>query len=204
MGGSVASGSTTMSGADQLRPFLSMLKKHNVRELDTARVYNNGQSEEDLGAISEAKNDFTIATKAPGFSPGSLSYQKVIDNSLASLKALKQEKIDLYYFHGPDRQTPLDESCKAIHQLHQEGKIATFGISNFNVQEVEDIHSICSKNGWITPAVYQGLYIPQVHLLGVHANVRIQGCTMGLRAQTRHRSSQHCASWAWLSTPSVR
>ena len=158
MGSSVASGSTSMTGANQLRPFLDMLKKHNIRELDTARVYNQGMSEQDLGAIPEAKDDFFIATKAPGFSLGSLSYQKVIDDCNASLAALKQDKIDLYYFHGPDRQTPLEESCKAIHQLHQEGKIKAFGVSNCNAQEVEDIHSICLKNGWITPTVYQGAH----------------------------------------------
>ncbi|TKA79124.1 hypothetical protein B0A55_02422 [Friedmanniomyces simplex] len=160
MGSSVSSGSTSMTGAEQLLPFLTMLKKHNVRELDTARVYNGGRSEEDIGNIPEAKNDFVIATKAPSFSPGSLAYQKVIDNCNASLKALKQESIDLYYFHGPDRQTPLEESCKAIHQLHEEGKIAKFGVSNFNAQEVEKIHSTCSSNGWITPSVYQGMYNP--------------------------------------------
>ncbi|KAK3613268.1 hypothetical protein LTR56_027985, partial [Elasticomyces elasticus] len=127
MGSSVSSGSTAMTGAEQLRPFLSAIKKHDVLELDTARVYNGGKSEENIGNIAEARQDFTIATKAPGFSPGSLAYQKVIDNCNASLKALKQDKIDLYYFHGPDRTTPLDESCRAIHELHQEGKIAKFG-----------------------------------------------------------------------------
>ncbi|KAK5126772.1 hypothetical protein LTR85_009706 [Meristemomyces frigidus] len=147
-----------MSGPEQLRPFLAMLKEHSVRELDTARVYNGGRSEEDLGGISEAKKDFLIATKAPGFSPGSLGYQKVIDNCNASLAAMKQKKLDLYYFHGPDRQTPLEESCRAIHHLQRQGKIAAFGISNFNAQEVEEIHSICSKNGWVTPTVYQGMY----------------------------------------------
>ncbi|KAK0297380.1 hypothetical protein LTR91_003852 [Friedmanniomyces endolithicus] len=160
MGSSVSSGSTSMTGAEQLRPFLSMLKKHNVRELDTARVYNSGKSEEDVGNVAEAKNDFIIATKAPGFSPGSLAYQKVIDNCNASLKALKQDSIALYYFHGPDRKTPLEESCKAIDQLHKECKIAKFGVSNFSAQEVEEVHSICSSKGWITPSVYQGMYNP--------------------------------------------
>lgn len=160
MGGSVASGSASMSGPDQLRPFLSMLKKHRIRELDTARVYNGGKSEEDLGDIPEAKEDFSIATKAPGFSPGSLAYQKVIDNCSASLQALKQEKIDLFYFHGPDRQTPLEESCRAINQLQQEGKIGQFGVSNISAEEVEEIHAICSKNGWIAPTIYQGAYLP--------------------------------------------
>ncbi|TKA33826.1 hypothetical protein B0A54_14212 [Friedmanniomyces endolithicus] len=160
MGSSVSSGSTSMTGAEQLRPLLAMLKKHNVRELDTARVYNGGKSEEDVGNVSEAKNEFIIATKAPGFSPGSLAYQKIIDNCNASLKALKQDSIALYYFHGPDRTTPLEESCKAIYQLHKDGKIASFGISNFNAQEVEEIHRICTSKGWITPSVYQGMYNP--------------------------------------------
>lgn len=156
MGSSVASGSASMSGADQLRPILVMLKNHGIRELDTARVYNAGKSEEDVGAVPEAKEDFSIATKAPGFSPGSLSYGKVIENCHASLKAMKQEKIDLYYFHGPDRQTPLEESCKAMQQLYQDGKIGSFGVSNFNAQEVEEMQTICSKNDWIKPTVYQG------------------------------------------------
>lgn len=160
MGSSVQSGSTKMSSPDQLRPILDLLSKHNVRQLDTARVYNGGKSEQDLGAIPEAQQNFHIATKAPGFSPGSLAYQKVIDNCNASLKALNQKQIPLYYFHGPDRETPLEESCKAIHQLHQEGKIGAFGVSNFNEQEVEWIYSICDKNGWILPTVYQGGYNP--------------------------------------------
>ena len=100
----------------------------------------------------------SVYRKAPGFSPGSLSYHNVLDNCNASLAALKQDKIDLYYFHGPDRSTPLEDSCSAINQLHQEGKIGAFGVSNYNAGEVEKIHSICKSNSWITPTVYQGGY----------------------------------------------
>ena len=160
MGSSVASGSAKMSSSELLRPFLAMLKKHNVRELDTARVYNAGKSEEDLGDIPEARTDFAIATKAPGFSPGSLTYRKVIDACNASLAALKQDKVDIYYFHGPDRQTPLEESCKAINQLYQEGKLRRFGVCNCTAAEVEEMHSIASKNSWVPPSVYQGGFNP--------------------------------------------
>lgn len=164
MGGSVASGSTKLSNPEQLRPFLSMLKTHAVRELDTARVYNGGKSEALLGEIPEANHDFAIATKAPGFSPGSLTYDKVIAACNASLQALRQDKIDLYYFHGPDRQTPLEESCRAINDLHQAGKFTRFGVSNFRAEEVEDIYSICKRNGWVRPTVYQGGYNPLTRL----------------------------------------
>jgi aflatoxin B1 aldehyde reductase len=158
MGSSVASGSARLSGHDQLRTLLSTLKNRNIRELDTARVYNAGKSEEDLGTIPEAQHDFAIATKAPGFSPGSLAFQKVIDNCNASLKALKQQKLDLYYFHGPDRKTPLEESLRAIDQLYHEGKFARFGVSNYHVTEVEEILNLCAKHGFVRPSVYQGGY----------------------------------------------
>lgn len=158
MGGSVASGSTKLSGQEQLRSFLNTLKTRGIREVDTARVYNSGKSEEDLGSVPEAQHDFTIATKAPGFSPGSLAFQKVIDNCNASLAALKQQKLDLYYFHGPDRKTPLEESLRAVDQLYREGKFARFGVSNYHVTEVEEMLQLCSKHGFVRPSVYQGVY----------------------------------------------
>lgn len=123
-------------------------------------MYNSGKSEEDLGGIPEAKQQFQIATKAPGFSPGSLTYDKVIRNCGESLAALKQDRIGLYYFHGPDRQTKVEESCRAINDLYKDGKIERFGVSNCSREEVEEIHGICSKNGWIVPSVYQGGYNP--------------------------------------------
>lgn len=156
MGGSVAAGSASTSTA--LGPFLSMLQTHSVRELDTARAYNSGRSEESLGQIASARQDFSIHTKAPGFSPGSLAFDRVIANCSASLQALQQDQIDLYYFHGPDGQTPLEESCRAIAQLHRQGKIARFGISNYSSQHVREIHDICSANSSITPSVDQGQY----------------------------------------------
>lgn len=102
MGSSVATGSAKLSGPQSLSPLLALLKTHNVTSVDTARVYNAGQSEEDLGLAPEFSRDVQIHTKAPGFSPGSLSYEKVIANCEASLKALRREKIELYYFHGRD------------------------------------------------------------------------------------------------------
>ncbi|KAF2230462.1 Aldo/keto reductase [Viridothelium virens] len=159
MGGSVGKGSASLATSDQVSDFLMSLKRHNVLELDTARVYNSGKSEELLGSVP-AKRDFAIATKAPGFVPGSLSYNNVIANCNASLKALGTNSMDLYYFHGPDRKTPLEESCRAIDELHHQGKFDRFGISNFNVAEVRSIHSICKKEGYVLPTAYQGCYNP--------------------------------------------
>lgn len=158
-----------MATSEQLKDFLSMLKKHSTKELDTARVYASGKSEELLGSVSASK-DFAVSTKAPGFMPGSLSYENIISNCNASLKALDQDKMDIYYFHGPERPsfdpgssipaTPLEESCKAIDELHRQGKFERFGVSNFSAAEVQETYDICKNEGYILPTVYQGGYNP--------------------------------------------
>ena len=159
MGGSVMGGSSKMAQSAQIREFLNMVKKHGVQEIDTARIYNRGRSEELLGEV-HASHDFAISTKAPAFSPGSLSEAKIKDSCLASLKALQQDKVDIYYLHGPDRQTPLEEQCKAINDLFQEGRFSRFGVSNLRVDEVKKIHEICQREHYVLPSVYQGGFNP--------------------------------------------
>lgn len=77
-----------------MQEFLDCLKRHNIKELDTARVYAGGKSEELLGAVN-AYSQFDVSTKAPAFAPGSLSEVNIIRNCERSLVALKQEKVDI-------------------------------------------------------------------------------------------------------------
>ena len=159
MGSSVLGGSDATTDINKTKDFLSVVKSHNIKELDTARVYAGGKSEEALGALSAYK-DFAISTKAPAFSPHSLAKEKIIDNCNKSLKALKQEKVDIYYIHGPDRDTPLEEQCDAIGQLHKEGKFERFGVSNISPEEVQTIYDVCKRKGYCLPKVYQGAMNP--------------------------------------------
>ena len=159
MGSSVASGSSSLATPAQVSSFLSVVKRHGIKELDTARVYNSGRSEELLGEVSAAK-DFAISTKAPAFAPGSLSEKNILENCRKSVKALGLDKVDIYYLHGPDRTVGLEEQCRAINTLHKEGRFERFGVSNLSDAEVQKIHDICSKEGYVLPSVYQGGYNP--------------------------------------------
>lgn len=159
MGSSVAKGASSMSTAAQVSSFLDIVHKHDVKELDTARVYNGGRSEELLGEVA-AHTRFEISTKAPAFAPGSLSEANILDNCDKSLKALKQDKVDIYYLHGPDRTVDLAEQCRAINTLYRQGRFARFGVSNISDAEVQSIHDICAREGYVLPSVYQGGYNP--------------------------------------------
>ena len=79
-------------------------------------------------------------------------------NLMDSLKALKVQKIDMWYLHGPDRTTPYEVTLKAVNDLYKEGYFTRFGISNYMAWEVAQICEICDRHGWIKPAVYQGVY----------------------------------------------
>jgi aflatoxin B1 aldehyde reductase len=75
-----------------------------------------------------------------------------------SLKALKCTKVDMFYLHGPDRNTPFEDTLREVNALHKEGYFTRFGISNYMSWEVAKICEICDKHGWIKPTVYQGIY----------------------------------------------
>lgn len=104
---------------------------------------------------------YTSAGKAMG-NMSVLSYshrpEDLRRSLLESLEALKTSKIDMWYLHGPDRTTPFEEAMREVNKLYQEGYFSRLGISNYMSWEVAQICEICEKNGWVKPAVYQGIY----------------------------------------------
>jgi aflatoxin B1 aldehyde reductase len=128
-------------------------------------VYGGGTSETFLAKIGAEKQGFKIATKcfpSKRYGSGFLQYdhtQKDIHRAVSdSMKALETQKVDLWYLHAPDRETPLKETLKAVHEEYQQGRFKRFGISNYTADEVEEIMKICKENKFVNPTVYQGLY----------------------------------------------
>ncbi len=133
-----------------------------VNTIDTAAIYGMGHSETLVGkAIAGRPRDqVVIATKcgmrwddpkAEGIEPWN---QKTPDGqdvvvrknskpaSIAweveqSLKRLNTDYIDLYQIHWPDTSTPLEDSMAAMEKLREAGKIRAIGVSNYNVQQMQ-------------------------------------------------------------------
>jgi aflatoxin B1 aldehyde reductase len=159
MGSSAASGATALQTPEGMRSFLSICSTAGITHLDTARAYAGGSSESTLGDVS-ASSTFAISTKAPAFTPHSLAHDAIIANCDASLKALRTDKVDIYYLHGPDRATPLEEQCRAIGELYALGRFERFGVCNISPVEVRSVYEICAREGFPLPKVYQGGYNP--------------------------------------------
>ncbi|KAL1777172.1 aflatoxin B1 aldehyde reductase member 2 [Sigmodon hispidus] len=146
------------ASAATVRAFMD--RGHN--ELDTAFMYCDGQSESILGGLGLGlgSGDCTvkIATKANPWDGKSLKPDSVRSQLETSLKRLQCPWVDLFYLHAPDHNTPIEETLHACHQLQQEGKFVELGLSNYASWEVAEICTLCKKNGWIMPTVYQGMY----------------------------------------------
>ncbi|KAI0334260.1 Aldo/keto reductase [Cubamyces sp. BRFM 1775] len=146
---------------------LDIFQAHGHYEIDTARVYAGGTSEEYLGKIGWQKRGLVMDTKLyPTTSWKGLPVHMQISHSPEDirkfidiqLKALNADSIDMWYLHGPDRTTPYEVTLKAVNDLYKEGKFKRFGISNYMSWEVAEIVGICKANGYIQPTAYQGLY----------------------------------------------
>lgn len=107
--------------------------------IDTADIYQFGQSEELLGSLLQGRREnFVLATK---FTNGAVSNadrlvtgnsRKALAASVeGSLKRLKTDRIDIYWAHHPDGVTPAEEIVRGFEDLARAGKILYAGLSNF-------------------------------------------------------------------------
>ena len=107
--------------------------------IDTADVYQFGQSEQILGDLLQGiRHEIVLATK---FSDGALpdtnqlhkgnSRKAMLYSVEQSLRRLKTDYIDLYWVHHPDNVTPSEEILRGLEDLARAGKIIYAGLSNF-------------------------------------------------------------------------
>jgi len=109
-----------------------------VNMFDTADVYSTGMAEEILGkAIRGKREQLLLATKGsfrmgPGPNQIGSSRQHLTSAVEASLRRLGTDRIDLYYLHGFDAMTPVEEALGALDDLVRAGKLRYIGCSNFS------------------------------------------------------------------------
>jgi aryl-alcohol dehydrogenase-like predicted oxidoreductase len=137
---------------------------HGVNLFDTADIYSAGASEEILGQAIKGKHEklliSTKATFATGEGPnevGSSRYHliKACENSL---RRLGTDHIDIYFMHGFDALTPVEETLATLDHLIKSGKVRYIGCSNFSGWHVMKALATSEKYGLARYAVYQGYY----------------------------------------------
>lgn len=150
---------------EETTAILDVFQKHGHKEIDSARFYGQGSSEEYLGQVHWKDRGLVMDTKYYPTIGRDMTEEQwthspehLRENLMRSLKALQTDHIDMWYLHGPDRTTPYEVTLREVDKLHREGYFEKFAISNYMAWEVAQICEICDRNGWIKPSVYQGIY----------------------------------------------
>ena len=115
-----------------------------VNWIDTASAYCDGNAERLIGeAFAEKKNNVSIFTK---FSAKDASPQQLRTSIDKSLKRLKREHIEIYQFHWPNTQVPLERTCECLLSIIEQGKISAVGISNFSETQTRLVNEFLGEH----------------------------------------------------------
>jgi diketogulonate reductase-like aldo/keto reductase len=110
-----------------------------MTHIDTAEMYGSGAAEALVGeAISGRRDEVFLVSKVL---PSNASAKKAIQACERSLRHLKTDRLDCYLLHwrGP---TPLEETIAAFDRLARDGKILGWGVSNFDVEDLDEAKAI--------------------------------------------------------------
>src|SRR5438552_17470138 len=117
--------------------------------IDTAEMYGEGGAEEVVAdAIEDQRDRVFVVTKVY---PHHASRTELPNACERSLKRLRTDAIDLYLLHWRERTPLLKETVETFETLREAGKIKRWGVSNFDLDDMEELWSIengsnCSTN----------------------------------------------------------
>jgi diketogulonate reductase-like aldo/keto reductase len=126
-----------------------------LTHIDTAEMYGSGASERMIGKAIEGRRDEVFLVSK--VLPGNASRHGTLAACESSLKRLRTDRLDCYLLHWPG-SFPLEETIAAFETLVRQGKILSWGVSNFDVEDLEQVAAIAGAGH---PACNQVLY----HLL---------------------------------------
>lgn len=111
--------------------------------IDTAEMYGEGAAEELVGeAIADRRAEVFLVTKVY---PHNATRRGAIEACTRSLRRLKTHYIDLYLLHWRG-EVPLSETLEAFQLLREEGKVRDYGVSNFDVSDMEEAFALPGGN----------------------------------------------------------
>ncbi len=137
-----------------------------INFFDNAETYANGKSEIVMGNILKKlgwdRTSYVLSSKVfwGGKLPNQfgLSRKHVFEACNAALKRLQVDYLDLYYCHRPDKNTPIEETVRAMHDLIQQGKVLYWGTSEWSAQEIMEAYSVARQYNLTPPTMEQPQY----------------------------------------------
>ena len=156
-------GSAALPQAEVTR-IIDFAQECGINFIDTADVYQGGQSEITLGNALKGRWDrFVVATKfamstGDGTNETGASRYHMIQACEGSLRRLQSDHIDVYYVHRRDANTPIEETLRALDDLVCMGKVRYVACSNFAAWQLAHANLLATVRGWSRFVVIQSEY----------------------------------------------
>ncbi len=137
-----------------------------VNFFDTAEIYGFGNAETIMGkAIKELgfkREEIVVSTKifkiGPGVNDTFLSRKHIVEAIHAQLARLQLDYVDVIFCHRPDYETPLEETCRAMHWIIENNKAFYWGTSEWPADRIAKAIEICERLNLHKPIVEQPQY----------------------------------------------
>jgi aryl-alcohol dehydrogenase-like predicted oxidoreductase len=124
----------------ELLAMLETALQNGLNHFDTASDYGDGQSEQLLGQFLKGRREQVfLASKA---NLDEMNADLMLEQVNQSLARLQTEVIDLYYIHWPRQGKDLRPLMEGLERARQQGKIRAIGVSNFSVEQMEQVAQV--------------------------------------------------------------
>jgi aryl-alcohol dehydrogenase-like predicted oxidoreductase len=139
-------GTNRVTDTDAARAVLRHAVELGINFIDTADLYQKGQSEETIAkTFSPNQVGLVIATKGGmSWNDGSgINDPAYLRNALdASLKRLNRDHVDLYQLHRIEPSIPIEETAQVLSAMKESGKVQNIGLSEATVEQIERFRKI--------------------------------------------------------------
>lgn len=137
-----------------------------INFFDTAEIYGAGVAETIMGkAIQELdvpREELVISTKlvkcGEGINDSMLSRKHLTEGIRNSLKRLQLDYVDVVFCHRPDSVTPMEETCRAMDWIVEEGYAFYWATSEWSPEQITQAMEICKRLGLNKPIADQCQY----------------------------------------------
>ncbi|MDQ6817937.1 MAG: aldo/keto reductase, partial [Actinomycetota bacterium] len=143
---------------EETRAVMNAALAEGVTFFDTADTYGGqGRSEELLGQVLEGRRDQVVLGTKFGMDMGDGKGPRgapeyIRQAARASLRRLRTDVIDVYWYHRPDGKTPIADTLGALDELVRAGAVRAIGASNFSAEQIQEADAAAREHG-LTPFV---------------------------------------------------
>ena len=149
---------------DEAASIVASAREHGINFIDTADVYNKGQSETDVGRLlAGQRQHWVLASKlgnpaSDAVNEGHYSRRWLMQQTDTMLARLQTDYLDVLYLHRDYEGENLEEAVRALGDLIRAGKLRSFGLSNFRAWRIAEVVRLCQQLNVPQPVVCQPYY----------------------------------------------